>query len=456
MRAADHPAAPWVLAGLAFALAAAGARSLPGGFNDGSRLATAESLIDRGTLAVDDSVFVRPPPDFAVRFPPPDDPHLPYNLTIGTLDKVRVGGRFYSDKPMVPAVLVAAAYRLLMPLGLPRPGDRPDVFGRVATVLTCGVGYAAAVGFMWVLGRRAGLPPGWRLAWLGGFALATVLPAYTRNVNAGVPLTAAAAAVAVCLVRSPRPAPVGAGTAAGFAYAVDPVTGGLLVVAAAGAVAARTRRAVPAVVLLLAALPWAVAHHALNYAAGGVWVPLGLVPEFLAWPGSPFDRSTMTGVFRHTPAGFAGYLWDLLLGGNGFLVTNLPLLLAVGFGWRVLGRPWRAETAALVGWAAGVVLVYAALSDNAGGGCLSVRWFVPLVVAGFWVLARLLAEYPTYRADFAVLAGGGLVVAVWVWPCGPWVSAPVPPLDAVAWPAVGLWAAVRAVAVVRGRRAAGA
>ncbi|MBA4063348.1 MAG: hypothetical protein C0501_06480 [Isosphaera sp.] len=440
--------AAWALAGLAFALAAAGARPQPGGLNDGSRLATAESLIDRGTLAIDDSVFVRPPPDLAARVPIPDDPDLPYTVLHGTQDKVLIGGRFYSDKPMVPAVLVAAAYRLLMPLGLPQPGDRPDVFCRVATILTCAPAYAAAVGFMWVLGRRAGLSAGWRLAWLGGFALATVLPAYTRNVNAGLPLTAAAAAAAVCLARV---APVGAGTAAGVAYAVDPVTGGLLVVAAAVAVGVRTRRAFPVVVLLVAAFPWAAAHHAVNYAVGGVWVPLGLVPEYLAWPGSPFDRSNMTGLFRHDPAGLAEYLRMLFFGRNGFLVTNLPLLLAAGFGWRVLAKPGpgRVEVAALACWAAGVVAVYALLSDNWGGGCLSVRWFVPLVVPGFWVLARLLAEYPTYRADFAVLAGCGLVTAVGVWPCGPWVSAAVPRTDYVAWPAVGLWAAVRARAVLR-------
>src|SRR5438552_12920693 len=138
MRWADHPASAWVLAGLALGLAAAGARPYAGGFNDGSRLATAESLIDRGTLAIDDSVFVRPPPDRA-----PYPPELPHIHVHGTLDRVRIDGHFYSDKPMVPAVLTAAAYRVLMPLGLPRPGDRPDVFCRVATVLTCGLGYAA-------------------------------------------------------------------------------------------------------------------------------------------------------------------------------------------------------------------------------------------------------------------------------------------------------------------------
>ena len=59
-RYADHPAATWVLAAVALAVAAAGAVPFAGSWNDGSRLAAVESLVDRGTLAIDDSVFTRP------------------------------------------------------------------------------------------------------------------------------------------------------------------------------------------------------------------------------------------------------------------------------------------------------------------------------------------------------------------------------------------------------------
>jgi len=150
MRWANHPAMPWILAGLAFGLAAAGALDQPGGFNDGSRLATAESLIERGTLAIDDSVFVRPPPDLAERGLLPADPHPIYSLARGTLDKLFINGHYYSDKPMIPAVMNAAAYRVLMLIGLPRPDDRPDIFTRMSTILMSGLGYAIAVGCLWV------------------------------------------------------------------------------------------------------------------------------------------------------------------------------------------------------------------------------------------------------------------------------------------------------------------
>ena len=57
---AERPWATAVVAAVALGLAAASARPYAGGWNDGSRLAAAESLIDRSTLAIDDSIFCRP------------------------------------------------------------------------------------------------------------------------------------------------------------------------------------------------------------------------------------------------------------------------------------------------------------------------------------------------------------------------------------------------------------
>ena len=44
---------------VAVAIAIVSARDLAGGWNDGSRLATVESLVDYHTLAIDDSAFVK-------------------------------------------------------------------------------------------------------------------------------------------------------------------------------------------------------------------------------------------------------------------------------------------------------------------------------------------------------------------------------------------------------------
>src|SRR5207247_6697120 len=88
-------------------LAVAGARPYAGGWNDGSRLATVECLVDYHTLAIDRSIFVQVPPPEGSHTPSPyplDEPDL---LRYGTGDKLLIQGHFYADKSPVPALSLA-------------------------------------------------------------------------------------------------------------------------------------------------------------------------------------------------------------------------------------------------------------------------------------------------------------------------------------------------------------
>src|SRR5262245_37474536 len=98
-----------VVLGGAILLAVLGSRDHAGGWNDGSRLATVEALVDHGTLAIDRSTFVWPPQD------PQRNPYHPDDVILfirGTLDKLWINGHFYSDKSPVPALLMAGEYWL--------------------------------------------------------------------------------------------------------------------------------------------------------------------------------------------------------------------------------------------------------------------------------------------------------------------------------------------------------
>src|SRR5262249_59209697 len=119
-------------------------------------------------------------------------------------------------------------------------------------------------------------------------------PAYTRNVNPGIPQVATLAGLALFLSHAAettgRPqllALACAGCLAGLGYTLDSGSGPPLLAAALVAVALRTRQLRPTAVFLLTALPWVVFHHAVNYAVGGVLLPINMVPEYLDWPGSP-------------------------------------------------------------------------------------------------------------------------------------------------------------------------
>jgi hypothetical protein len=436
MKWADRPAMLWVLAVGAFALAAVGAKPFATSWNDGSRLASVEALVERGSFCIDGTVFLEPSADRFATAAPPYDPDNAL-LRRGTLDKLLINGRYYSDKPPLVSVPLAVAYRGLMVLGLPKPSERPDVFAWAVCVLLSGTGYAVAVGCMWALGKRAGLSPGWRFAWLATFALGTVLPTYTRSANNHVAQLGAVAAVCVLLCRiADRTAEgrtawgslLGVGFVAGFAYNLDFGIGPPLVLAVLAAAALRTRRLLPVVVCGLGMLPCVAAGHAINFVIGGDWLrPLNMHPEYLAWPGSPFD-TTMTGVLRPRPVAQALYTLDLLFGKKGFLTHNPPLLLAVAAGVLVLRRAPRDPREQLthgawcvVGW-----LMYGVLSKNHGGACVSIRWFVPFLVPGFWLLAKVLAERPTFRRDFVALAAWGLVLSASAWTVGPWWMRIVP------------------------------
>src|SRR3954447_10343608 len=63
------------------------ARPYAGAWNDGSRLATVESLVERGTLAIDESAFVAVPQTAS--------PYGPIEMSKGTLDKLLIDGHFY-------------------------------------------------------------------------------------------------------------------------------------------------------------------------------------------------------------------------------------------------------------------------------------------------------------------------------------------------------------------------
>jgi hypothetical protein len=448
-RWADHPAAAWILAAVAFLGTAAGARPCAGGWNDGSRLAAVESLIERGTFAIEGSVFVTPPQELIDRGTPPYIPGSATNTT-GTLDRLYINGHFYSEKPAVVSVLMAGGYRTLMWFGAPRPSERPDVFAQLITIFACGGCYAAAVGCLWVIGRRLGLTPRLRLAWLAAFCFCTFAPAYTRQVNSHILQLGVVAGMCAILARSAATGGIGwatslgLGTLAGIGFNLDFGNGPPLVAVVGCFIVWRVRRVGPVAAFALAALPWVIAGMWINYAIGGVLKPMNMVPEYSQWPGGPFDATNLTGFARYGPVDQARYLYCMLLGSRGFFTHNLPLFLVLAAGWRALRTPFtgRSELLALVAWCVVTWLMYGFLSNNYSGANVSVRWFVPFLAPGFWLLAVILRDRPELRPQFVALSVWGAVLAGVMWWVGPWTLRMVPLLWQVVGCALVTWGIV--------------
>ncbi|SPF43050.1 membrane hypothetical protein [Syntrophobacter sp. SbD1] len=422
---------------LALAVALVSARPYAGGWNDGSRLAVVESLVDFRTLAIDHSIFVDPALAKGAKAPP-YSPQQPDLLAAGTLDRVLVKGRFYSDKPEVPSLLMAAGYQVLeWTTGL-EARSRPDLFAYAMTLISSGLAFVAAVLSIHLLGRR--ILPGKSMAFAVtiSFALGSSALTYARQVNSHEELLAAAAALMVCLHSLPErlrqtPLPRGLlasmGVLTGLGYTMDFAVGPLLLIAVFPLVVYRCRvlgrKGMGLVALFfLSALPLILLHHALNYHIGGTLRPVNAVDQYLFWPGSPFNFSNATGHWHHAGFGHAlGYALELLFGKKGFLLHQPVLILALlgGIALMIEKREFLPEMLFAFAWSGATWLVYAWGSNNSSGICATIRWFVPLLAPGYYVLLMVLRHRPYLYPQFRALAAGGMLLSFLMWYYGPWM-----------------------------------
>ena len=219
------------------------------------------------------------------------------------------------------------------------------------------------------------------------------------------------------------------GALLGVSYTIDLGVGPWLVVSAVILIAFRTRSASKVVLVLAAAFPWFVLHHALNYRIGGSFWPANLNPAHFAWPGSPFDSANLTGTWRTRPfMQTAAYALDLLFGKRGFFAHNLPLFLALPGAAMLLRKrvAERPEILFAISFSTGTWLLYALASNNYSGLCISIRWFVPLLAPAYYLLAVLLRQDSRCEKDLMLLSVGGLALGVLMWCRGPWFGRIVP------------------------------
>jgi hypothetical protein len=342
---------------------------------------------------------------------------------------------------------MAGLYQVLQWTTGLKASQQPDRFIYWMTLGSSGVAYVVSVWCTFQVGRLLGLPLSLRLIMTASFGLATVALTYVRHVNNHILLLAVAAAVFLALARLAPDTRAGAaswpqllwlGTLVGLGYTIDLGAGPLLLLCTLALVAYRRRSLTPVAALMLAASPWLTLHHVFNYAIGGTFTPANAVPEYLVWPSSPFTRQIMTGPWNHPNIGhFLIYALALLFGKRGFFGHNLPLFLALpGFAAVLRRRPVELpEILCACTWCGATWLLYAVTSTNYSGVATSIRWFVPLLAPGYFLLAVFLREQPDYRGDFLILGAWGVVVGALMWWEGPWMRRMLPlfwPLHAAA------------------------
>ena len=445
-----------VVFGVALALAAAVARPYAGGWNDGSRLATVECLVDQHSLVIDNSVFVNPSGS-------PSDRAAPYasddllSTTFGTGDKLFIDGHYYSDKSPVPALWMGFTYWIAQRSTGLVARERVDVFCRLLTIASSGVAYAVAVAALFLLLQEIGLSLGMACTVTASFGLSTMALTYAEHVNNHSLLLGVCALLMLEFSRWCRQADTGQaglprlcwiGFLVGAGYAIDLGVGPPLIAATGLLVAYQSRSIVALMVLAAGMLPLLVLHHAVNFAVGGSLTPANANPAFFNWPGCSFNSQNMTGGWHHSSIGnFLLYAASLLFGKRGLIGHNLPLFLL--FPGAVYLARQRIRELPLVGFALTFStltwVMYAVNSTNSSGQCCSIRWFLPLLGPGYLVLALTVRDQPAWRPGFYILSFWGFVLGTQMYGPGPWMQHMVPyfwQIQAAAYASGLAWAVV--------------
>lgn len=416
------PKRSWILVLVTWTVVALLTKTVPESAHEFSRLGTVDSLVERGTYQLDDSIFS------------------------GTLDKVLSNGHFYSHQPPLLATLESPVYWVLHVPGMRFNNRTRELTVFFFVVLTNGLALALTVVAFSQLFGLAGVTPPARDLYAFVLPLGTWLFPYGVVANnhgvSGLLLAVTAYLLLAIEWRGATPARCGwLGAMLGLLAAIEllpvvsfvPLTIGFL----------WRRRDVNGTGWRAFALGLAaplVAHALINIQITGDVVPAGFHHELFDYPGSTFDEDSLSGSVKHqSSAALAAYAWRALVAGKGYF-TFAPLL-GVGLVAGVAGWRWwaRARGAHLV-LLGGTMLSLAAsllMTNNFGGGAVGFRHATYLAPALLTLLLPVLADRrPAARAGgYAIGAVGAVsVVAMLLFHVKqPWPNTTFPEAEVGSW-----------------------
>ncbi|QDV33624.1 hypothetical protein [Tautonia plasticadhaerens] len=341
-----------------------------------SRYMTIESIVERGTLRVDDSPYLGPS---------------------GSPDLAKFDGRLYSDKPPVLPALGAAVYGPMHRAGyrmfdLRSPRDFVASFGPVNRALV--VLLIALPSALALYGLRRILQAVDVARWLSdlltiGFGASSLLLTYgvtfnNHSVAAGL-LTMAFAVVLLGPSRG-RGGMLRSGTSgvlAGLAATIDLPAGGAMWLGLLCWTAVRSRRAATAYAIGSASP--LLLHCVLQSLVTGSPLPVEMYPESLSYEGSYW--ATEIGTYEETiPRG--EFLVELLVGPQGWLtVTPILAFSPIGVALTMLRRRDAMRAGAIVVAVVTVVLLgyysFGVRRTDYSGQSFGVRHLLPISPLAF-------------------------------------------------------------------------
>ena len=307
-----------------------------------SRYAVVESVLERGTFAIDDSFFTTP-------------------------DKCERNGHFYGDKPPFLTFVAIAWGRVLKCFGVRYlDGDyyrAVYLTGVLTFLLSCFTGWFFYLG----LGRRPRMPESYRIAMSVLSVVSTLVLSYAVTLNNHTVCAAALMGLILLLERCEeagltRLRAFMAGILTGLILNLEFVTGGVLGIAVF-------------VFVLTSGSPRRI-ENAMMYAVGaGLMILLEAGMNMVSY-GSPLPLYLFTHKPAFTEKNYLTYAFNILFGFEGFFLY-MPALLFAGFACASERmRRDRVFVYMMISIIAAIFLYIIGTSDY-GGWCYGYRFLIP-------------------------------------------------------------------------------
>ena len=319
-----------------------------------SRYAAVESVLERGTFAIDDSIFSTP-------------------------DKCERNGHFYGDKPPLLTFGAIAWGRVLKCFGVRfLDGDyyrAVYLTGVPIFILSCLTGWFFYLG----LKRRSKMPESYRVAMSVLSVVSTLVLSYAVTLNNHTLCAAGLMGLVLLLERCEetgltRLRAFMAGVMTGLLFNLEFVTGGVMGIAVF-------------IFVLTAVAPHRI-ENALMYAAGAGMMILAEAGMNMVSYGSPLPLYLSTHKPAFTEKNYLIYAFNILFGFEGFFLYMPALLFAVFACASERMRRDRVFVTMMAATAAAILLLAVGTSDY-GGWCYGYRVLIPfapvlLYYAAIW------------------------------------------------------------------------
>ncbi len=361
-----------------------------------SRLGTIESIVERGTYALDLSTFIH------------------------TIDKVYKDGHYYSHQPPLLSTIEAPVYWVLHLPGARFHNRARFLLTYSFTLLTNGVALGITVVVFAKLFAMASIaaPYNQLLALL--LPIGTwLLPYSLVTNNHGISGMLLAVLVWLLLqiewLGATGPRAISTGLVLGLLAAIEILP--LLSFVPLAAIIVLRRRDLDArgraFFVAALAVPL-IAHAIINIQIIGDVVPAGFHTDLFRFEGSGFDEGALTGSLKHRqPADIADYMWHALFAGKGFFTFAPLCLLGVACGaieWRWWWSRAKGPFVVMVLGSAISLVVALLTTNNLGGSSVGFRHAVYLSPVFIVLLLPWLVQSSS-RAK-AMIAGVAFASAV--------------------------------------------